>query len=172
MAFTQDFSVSQTVSDPSVLTIDDTSTGSGPGIITRYIYLRKADGDYLVPTGTSTDYIVWLYSGGNTLDIDVLDVDYALEITIEWRSNSAVLYTKTETYCFTLYAETFDYSLTQDQAGNPNIVRDVEYFGNRMKLRNYIDAAEKAVQYGDDIYSAQRCLDAAKDMIDNENLYF
>lgn len=174
MSFTPAFTITQNIDTPNTITIEDTSTGAADGIVTRRIYLQKADGTYLVEDGTTTDYEVWLYSGGDTIDLDVMGgLDYALSVRIDWLNGSnVVLYTDTETFCFTAYSETFDYGLTEDMAGNPNIVRDPQYFANKSKLRVYIDAAEKAVQYGDDIYSSQRCLDAVKDMIDNQNLYF
>lgn len=86
MAFSPSFSVSQLVGSDSIISIVDTSTGSDGLITERHIYLRKADGSFLVPTGTNTDYIVWLKSEGDTINIDCLDKDYSLQITTEWGS--------------------------------------------------------------------------------------
>lgn len=84
MPFIPSFTAEQLYSRPTILRITDTSTGSDPDINDRQIYLRKADGTYLVPQGITTDYISWLSDSGNVIDINVLNVDYALEIKIQW----------------------------------------------------------------------------------------
>lgn len=171
MALSPSFSVSQPLDDPSVLTLEDTSTGVDAGITTRRVYLQKADGTYLVPDDTETDYIEWPYSDGS-IEIDVLDKDYALNITVQWLTGDTVTYTSTDLAVFTLYSNLFFYELTQHQTGNPNIIRDTTYYGNKMKLRCSIDEAENATQYGVDIYSAQAALSRAKYMMDNQDKYF
>lgn len=172
MAISANFTASQTIGSPSIINLEDTSTGSDASISARRIYLRKYDGNYLVPSGTSTSYIEWPYADSTT-EVDVLDKDYALEITIAWvNSVGANLYTKTTLYVFTLYSEEFYYGLTQDQAGAINIVQDANYYRNKMILRVEIDSANQAVSLGSDQAAAQWCLERAKQMIDNENFYF
>ena len=84
MPFVPSFTATQLYATPTILRIVDTSTGTDNNINDRQIYLRKANGTYLVPTGVSTNYISWATDYGNVRDIDVLDADYALEINILW----------------------------------------------------------------------------------------
>jgi hypothetical protein len=74
-----------TVSQPNATTIriTDVSTGADAAITQRRVYLQQADGSYLVPTGTLTDYIEWNYLDAS-IDIDVLNTDYALLILVQW----------------------------------------------------------------------------------------
>jgi hypothetical protein len=171
MALDPSFSVSQPLDDPNILIIEDTSTGVDGGVTTRRVYLQKADGTYLVPDGTETDYIEWDYSEGS-IEIDVLDKDYALSVRVDWLTGDTVTYTETELAVFTLHSNLFYYGLTQDQTGNPQIISDTFYYDNKMKLRCSIDEAENATQYGVDIYSAQAALSRAKYMMDNQDKYF
>jgi hypothetical protein len=172
MALTPSFTVAQTIGEPSILTINDTSTGSDGSIAERRVYLEKADGTFLVPDGTETDYIVWDYADGN-IEIDVLLQDYALQIKVDFvDASGAVLYTVEGLYLFTLYLEEFYYGLTQNQASTPSITRDTTYYSNKMKLRCSIDEAENAVTYGEDIYAAQAALNRGKYLIDNQDKFF
>lgn len=94
MAFSPSFTAEQLYDTPRILRVTDTSTsGSTFSAVfddtfyenaflgKRKIYLKKDDGTYLVPEGTITDYIVW--DDNTSIDIDVLDKDYALEIKVE-----------------------------------------------------------------------------------------
>jgi hypothetical protein len=168
---TASFSVSQSIGSPSVITLTDTSTGSDGTLTSRHIYLQKADGTYLVPAGTTTDYIVWDYANPS-ISIDVLDKDYCLQITVKWMAGAAIVYTATNLTLFTLYLWQFYYQLTQNQTSTPNIVNDTDYYDNKMKLRCSIDEAVNAVTYGADIVSAQSALNRGKYLVDNQNLFF
>lgn len=172
MAFSQNFSVTQNILAPSILVLADISTGTDAAITSRRVYLQLANGNYLTPTGVTTDYNLWPIPGA-TLSLDVLDQDYAISITVQWLDvSNAILYTKTQIYSFTLYSEQFLYYLTQMQAaGNKNLA-DTNYFTNKMKLRVFVDSANNAVEYASDIFGAQECLDSAALMIDNQNDYF
>ncbi len=96
MSFSPSFSFSQPIGNPSIIIFTDTSSGSDANITTRKIYLRKSDGLYLVPTGTTTDYIEWSYSD-STIEVDVLEKDRALSITVQWDSaaNSHITFDNT-----------------------------------------------------------------------------
>lgn len=59
MSFSQNFIVAQTPANPAYILISDTSTGSDPSIIGRRITITDCFGNYLVPTGTTTNYIDW-----------------------------------------------------------------------------------------------------------------
>lgn len=166
------FSVSQTVSAPNIISLVDTSTGSDSSILTRRVYLRQANGTYIVPIGTTTSYIVWDYSV-SFIDIDVLTRDLALDITVEWLDNSNVTqYTKAALYCFTVFSELFYYQLTQDIASNQIQITNQNYYYNKMVLRCCIDQAVNATNYGSDIGNSQLSLDAAYNLYIKQNVFF
>lgn len=172
MSLSASFSVSQNIGNPSTLIFTDTSTGSDGSISARRIYLRKSDGTYLVPSGTTTNYIEWAYAN-STISLDVMDKDYALFIEVDWvDSGGTALYTSSDTFVFTLYSETFYYSLTQQLAGNYPIIADDNYYSNKLRLRTEIDSANQAIAIGGDIAASQACLERAKQLVDNQSLYF
>lgn len=163
-----------TVSQPNATTISltDTSTGDNPDITQRRVYLQQADGSYLVPTGTTTDYIYWNYLDAS-IDIDVLNTDYALLILVEWLNvGNTVLYSKNGLYGFTWYNENFLYTLTQYQQNNPTVLQDTNYFNNKSKVRVLIDSGDQAIVWGNDITNAQENYNAASDFRNNENDFF
>jgi len=172
MALTVSFSVSQTSGESSIVTIADTSTGSDVAVTQRRVYLRKSDGTFLVPDGTTTDYVQWAYAD-SSIDIDCLDKDYALEITVEWLDvTDVVLYDLTDVYGLTQYNEEFDYGLSTVLASNPLLVNDNSFKQNKSDLRMYIDSGDKAVARSSDITSAQLCYDQATWLRLNSIYYF
>ncbi len=163
-----------TVSQPNATTIriTDTSTGADAAITQRRVYLQQADGSYLVPTGTTTDYIEWNYLDAS-IDIDVLNTDYALLILVQWLNvGNTVLYSKSGLYGFTWYNENFLYTLTQYQQNNPTVLQDTNYFNNKSKVRVLIDSGDQAIVWGNDITNAQENYDAASYFRLKENLFF
>ena len=175
MPLTPNFSTSQQAGLPSNVIITDTSTGSDVAVVERRVYLVNYAGEYVVADGTTTDYTVWPLAQ-SSISIDCLSADTALTVTVDWVDVSGVtLYTKTVLAGFTLYNETFYYSLTQGQAAvsNPSyILQDTTYFQNKSKLRCLIDSGDQAVTLGYDITSAQTCYDLATFMVTNQNNYF
>lgn len=176
--FTGNFTASQSQS-LTTLIIQDTSDYSSEGqntFSTRIIYLNKNDGSTLVPDGSNFTYIPFPFSLGNIINIDVLDRDYALSITVEWISlapQPGSTYTKSQLYLFDFYGEQFMYGLVQeDTAAYPAIVNDTVFMKNWMRLRTWYDQAQSAVGIGGDINAAQICLDQAYVMISNQNMYF
>ena len=83
MPFIPSYTVEQLQLNPNILRFTDTSTGSDLDIAGRRIYLQQSNGEYLVNEGTTTDYIEWAL-GSSTIDINVLDKDYALKIVVQW----------------------------------------------------------------------------------------
>ncbi len=175
MPLTPNFSTSQQAGLPSNVIITDTSTGSDGAIVARRVFLTNYEGEYVVASGTTTNYTPWPLAQ-SSISIDCLTQDTALTVTVNWVDAGGVtLYTKTSLAGFTLYNETFYYSLTQGQAavGNPSyILQDNAYFQNKSKLRCLIDSGNQAVTLGYDITSAQECYDLATYMVTNQNLYF
>lgn len=172
MPFVANFAATQPVGEPSVITLTDTSTGSDGAITQRRVYLRTADGSFLTPANNPTDYIEWAYAD-STIDIDVLDIDYALDVIVEWLNvGNAVLYDKTSPDMFTSYNEDFDYGLTQQLTGNPMLINDNKFFLEKSNLRTFLDSATQAFTRASDQYGAQRCLDYATNLRVNSQYYF
>lgn len=169
MALTVSFSVQQNYTAASTIVWTDTSTGSDVAVVKKRIFLQLADGTYLVPSGTTTDYVE---TTDGTVDLDVLSEDKALRITVQWLDVSdEVLYTTNGLYVFSLYAEEYYFSLTQAQTANPKLVQDGDYYLNKIKLRCAIDEAANAATFND-IYAAQSALDRAASFINNQTRFF
>lgn len=172
MPLTPNFSTSQAAGDITTLTIEDTSTGSDGGLTGRLIYIVKYDGDYLVPTGYTVDYIFWPIAD-DTLDIeDILDKDYCVDITVNWFTGSTITYTKTILTNFTAYSELFLRQLTQAVAANRTLITSTNYWQNKIKLRTLVDDANQAVELLNDQTISQFCLDEAKKLTDNIATFF
>jgi hypothetical protein len=166
------FTATQVLGEPSVIVLTDTSTGSDAAIAARRVYLRLANGSYLVPDGTTTDYVDWPLAD-TTIELDVLTVDKAVDITVQHLNSSDVaLYTKTTLCLFTQYAKQFLYDLTQGQTGNPVLVNDNDYWEKKSQLFTEVDSALNAVEMANDVYAAQACMDRAQKIIDNAEYYF
>lgn len=175
MPLTPSFSVSQPIGNPSVVQVTDTSTGSDVAITSRRVYLEDYEGNYVVPSGVTTSYVPWPLTSP-TLSIDCLTQDSALQVTVQWLNvTNTTLYTSSSLEGFTLYNESFYYSLTQAQAmvSNPSyIAQDTNYYNNKMKLRLFIDSGNQAISLGNDITSAQICYDSASYIVANQQNYF
>lgn len=175
MPLVPNFTTSQQAGLPSNVIITDASTGSDVAIVSRRVFLVNYAGEYLVADGTTTNYTVWPLAQ-SSISIDCLSADTALQVTVNYVDAGGVtLYTKTSLAGFTLYNETFYYSLTQGQAAisQPSyILQDTTYFSNKSKLRVLIDSGNQAVTLGYDITTAQICYDLATDMVSNQNYLF
>lgn len=172
MSLTTAFTVSQSALSPSVLTVVDSSSGSDVAVTQRRLFIQDAYGSYLVPSGTSTDYIQWSYSDAS-ISPDVLSQDSAVSITVQWLSvTNVVLYTLTQVFCCPQFNKNFFYYLIQQQALTPNILSDTNYFSNMATYWMNITGAIQAVEIGADISASQACLDRATNMLNNQNLYF
>jgi hypothetical protein len=168
---TVSISIAQNNGTPSQMTITDTSTGSDGTITTRRIYLYKADNTNLVESGTTTAYENWPIGDG-PITLDVLDRDYALMVVVQWLAGTTVVYSLTNYYVFTANAKNFLYELTEtNQLSNPAILKDTQYLFNKLLMWEYVDDAELAITY-DDVLKSQLALDAAYNMIVNQNIYF
>lgn len=173
MAFVPNFTSSQDAGDLSVGTLTDTSTGY-TGITGRYVTFRKYDSSYLTPSGYTVDYIVWPYvSGtGDTLDFDMLDKDYCLDITVQYLAGSTVSTSKTILTLFTGYGDLFLRQLTQALAANKASITAQNFWVNKNKLRVLLDDASQAVSLLNDQTIAQFCLDDEKTLTDNLSMFF
>jgi hypothetical protein len=161
MPLVPNFSASQTIGLPSVVTLTDTSTGSDGTITARRVYLQKYDDTNLVPSGNTTGYVEWDFAD-SSINIDALDKDYALNIKVEWlNASNVIVYSKVLLFQFSLYNEQFYYDLTRIQTSNPNIIYNTQYYENKMALRVELDSAANSVSLGGNISNAQYSLDRA-----------
>lgn len=172
MAIVPNFSVAQPVGEPENVVLVDTSTGSDGAITQRRVYFRTSTGAFLVPSGTSTDYVQWVYSDA-TLTSNILTADAALDILVQWLDvNNVVLYTSDQIIGFTSYNEDFDYGLTQQLVANPRNIQDDDFFKTKSELRTFIDSGDQAIERASDIVGAQQCYSAATTLRTQSQYYF
>lgn len=173
MAITANFSESQTIGEPSILTLTDTSTGTDVTITQRRVYATKVDGNTLVEDGTTTAYEVWSgFPGTTTIDLDILDKDYALSVLVQWlTAGGTVVTSKTRLIAVRMYNDTFYYSLTQAQTSNPTLMTNKKYYGSKKKLSVELEAANSAMEFAGDQYATQACLDRATYLRLNSQLF-
>ena len=172
MPLVPNVTASQYSGTPSVITLTDTSTGSDVTITSRRVYLLQSNGTFLVPTGTTTDYIVWPLAN-SSIDLDVLTEDTALSITVQWMSSTnTVVTSKTISFAFTAYNETFYYGLTESQVANSNLSASTNWYQTKLILRVELDSANQAILFASDIYSAQSALNRATYISTNQAYFF
>ena len=172
MPLVPNFTASQYSGTPSVITLTDTSTGSDVPIASRRVYLLQANGTFLVPAGNTTDYIEWDLVD-TSISIDVLSQDTALSITVQWMSGiNTVVTSKTISFAFTAYNETFYYGLTESQVANSNLTASTNWYQTKLILRVEIDSADQAITFASDIYSAQAALNRATFISTNQSYFF
>jgi len=172
MPFSQNFTVAQTSANPAFVIITDTSTGNDANIDSRRIYITDCNGNYIVPTGTTTNYIEWDLLD-NPISLDILTQDTAANVRVDWLdSTNTVLYTLNNNYCFSEYNKQFLYYLIQLQSLTYNVIQDNNYWGNVGTLWVNIIGAINSVEIGDDIFASQTCLNRATFMAQNQANYF
>jgi hypothetical protein len=172
MAISPSFTASQNSGTPNIIFLTDTSTGTDVTIAKRRIYLLQSNGTYLVPTGTTTDYINWALADV-TISLNVLIQDTALSITVQWlTSGDVVVANKTTSFAFTAYNETFYYGLTESQVANANLTASTNWYQTKMILRVELDSAYQAISFASDIFSAQAALNRATFISTNQSYFF
>ena len=175
MALSVNFTAQQTPGLPGTILFTDTSTGTDVAVTQRRVYIQTAAGNYLVLEGTTTEYEAWGdFPATTELTLtNILDKDYAVRVVCQWLNvGGTVLYDKTLYYGFTCYNEDFDYELTQAVAGNPLLMSDNNYWGNKNLLRTYIDSGNTAIERSSDTAAAQQCYDLATAMRLNSQYLF
>jgi hypothetical protein len=138
----------------------------------------QSNGTYLVPAGTTTNYSEWNITNTTTrapltINLDVLTQDTALSITVQWMdAANAVVTSKTISFAFTAYNETFYYGLTESQVANSNLTASTNWYQTKLVLRVEIDSAIQAITFASDIYSAQAALNRATFISTNQSFFF
>lgn len=171
MAFSEDFSVSQSGSTPESFTVTDTSTGSDGAIYARRIYVSNSDGEYLTGDG-SVDYDNWAYADAS-ISLDVLTQSTAVDIRVDWvNSGGTILYTLTQQYCLAQYSKNFLYYLVQLQALTPGVVQDTPYWNNVAIFWANLRGAMNAIEVASDLDASQESLNRCTYMENNQADYF
>ena len=173
MALTPSFTSSESLSSPNLITFNDTSTGSDSSITTRYIFVQLSDGSYLVPAGTTTDYIVWDYAD-LTITVDLLKRSQAANVTVLWYANtgSQPVYTVTTLLEWDLYDYLFLFGNLQTQTSNPNVINDSSFYPNTLAMIVNLFQSENAVLKMNDVYSSQAALDRNYELITYQSYAF
>lgn len=165
MSFVPSFTITPS-SNPAAFTVQDTSVGSDGLITGRTITLYNVDNSVF---GTF-DFPL---SAGASIALTPLTQDVALNVQVTWNNVSgAAIYTSTQIYAFTEYGEQFLYQLTQTQTSNPGIIRDFNYYMNKMILIVELSSANNAINTGQDVYSAQGCINRYNYLIANQSFNF
>lgn len=169
MAFNASFTVASLIT-PGSAVINDTSTGSDSNLTDRRIYLYMADGNLL--TG---NYIDFPLSAGSSITLDVLNVDYSLQIVVQWLSSSPLpspsTYSASGLFLFRGYSLQFlDQQIGSIQS-NPAILQDTNFYNSLGKLQTDIDCAIQAASTGQQA-SSQAALNRIQYLIDNQNKFF
>ena len=172
MSFVPNFTAEQFSGTPSEITLTDTSVGSDPTITSRRVYLLQANGTFLVPAGTTTDYIVWNIADAS-ITLDVLSQDTALSVTVQWKNAlNATVTSKTISFSFDAYNYTFYYGLNQSLVGNSNLSASTSWFQWMSSVKIQIDSAQQAITFASDIFSAQAALNRATYISTNSSFFF
>jgi hypothetical protein len=176
MPFSQNFTVAQTSANPAFIILTDTSTPPNDyatyDITTRRITITDAFGNFIVPTGTTTNYINWPLLD-NPISLDVLTQDSAVNIKVQWLDEFDVeLYELNNNYCFSEFNKQFLYYLIQLQSLTYSIIQDNNYWGNVGILWTNIIGAINSIEIGNDIFASQACLNRATFMAQNQANFF
>lgn len=172
MPISPNFTASQNSGTPNIITLTDTSTGSDVTITKRRVFLLQSNGTYLVPAGTTTNFIEWALINPS-IALNVLTQDTSLSITVQWlTSGNLVVANKTTSYAFTAYNETFYYGLTESQVANSNLTASTNWYQTKMILRVELDSAYQAISFASDIFSAQSALNRATFISTNSSYFF
>jgi len=171
---TVNFSTSESLGTPSNITFTDTSQGVDNTLTIRKIYVRLANGSYLLSGGTET-------TTRTAIDWNINDVSITLtlisqsttaSVQVDWLSGSTIVYTKTALQTWDLYDYLFGLELIQSQTATPTIIQDSNYYSNFFQFITNIFCAETANTYGNDLYSSQASLNRNQYLINNSDLFF
>lgn len=166
------FTASQDPSNAAYVVLTDISTGSDGAISSRKVYIQNSAGDYLVPSGTTTNYVVWPYAD-DSISLNILEEDTAVSIKVDWlNSGSTILYTLTQQFCLDMYSKLFFYTLVQAQGVTPSIPQDTNYFSNMALFWATVEGAEQAIVLAQDLSGSQNCLNRCTYMRQNQSKYF
>lgn len=142
----------------------------------RRITLTTSTGTTLVPSGTTTSYINFPFSGGDSITINIpMNRDYDLYVKVDWLPITPVggsTYTLTRLYGFTDYNYEAEYNdIIKAMTGQPNIIHAPQYLTSLAKIQCERVTNEQAVSYLQQEYG-QASLDRAAYILTNQQNNF
>jgi len=168
MALSPSFTLSGT-SDPSSLTLTDTSTGTDGAVVGRKINLYDVSNNLF----GSSPYDFPNFPGTTSITINPFLKDKSINVVVTWVDNvGTVLYTASKIYASTGYGEQFYSGLTRNLTSQPGIANDQQFRENFSWLRTLLDSTVLAINNMQDIIAAQNCIDQYNGMIQNQNDFF
>jgi len=179
MAFTANFTVSQSVTGTS-LTINDTSSYSSEGkgtFTSRQLYLYKVDGTTVkFPSGSTTDYINFSFASypSDSITITGFTQDLCLRIDLVLTPATPVggsTYLKESIVTMVGFTNNQIYSACQILANNPARQNDLVFTANLLTLNREKNIAINAGTYSDQ-FSSQSALNRANNIILTSNIRF
>lgn len=167
------FTVGQSPSSPDSVVFEDTSTGTDVAVTQRRIYITDNDGNAVVPSGTATAYIAWPLATNPITVSNLLTVDLAVNIDVQWLDvSNNILYEDDNEFCLREFNKQNFIYLIQNQALSPGVVQDETYFSNLCQYWINIVGANVMVEDAVDLSGSQNCLNRATNMLDNQQLFF
>ncbi len=167
MPYNAAFSISES-SNPSVVVINDTHTGSDPNLTGRTLTFYNADGSVY----TTANWPI----GNSSITLSILPKDVALSISLSVNSSDPEpdpsTYTYSLIYAFLQHSKQYLYYLTQLQTENPSITQDPNYYNNKTRLFCEVMSAENAISIGEDVFAADQCIERANYLVANPLNYF
>lgn len=171
---TVNFTTSESLGTLSDVTFTDASQGSDNTLTIRKIYVRLANGNYLLQGGNQVSTrtaIDWSINDISTT-IDLIRVSTTASVQVDWMNGSTIVYTKTLLQTWDLYDYIFALQLIAGQTAQPDIIQDQNYYSNFFMFITNIFNAETANTYGSDIYSSQQALSKNAFLMSNQSKFF
>ncbi len=170
--FSPNFTIGQSGINPAAVVCEDTSSGTDILIVSRRITFQDSNGNFLVVSGTTTQYNLWPLIT-NPITLNILSQDTAVLAIVEWLDASDVaLYTLSQTFCLVEFNKQFLYYLVQQQALQPSIVQDSNYDSNVAVFYTTIVGAINAIEIANDLSASQNCLNRGTLMRERQKFYF
>jgi hypothetical protein len=168
---TPSFTAAQSPLNPGTIILNNTATGSDVTVTEIRVFITDAGGNYIVPAGTTTNYIVWALANPTLTLTDIISEDMALSINCKWvNSGGTMVVEDTQQFCFVLFNKQFAYSLCQGLV--PPITLNTNYSLSLASLWTSIKGAINAVVENNDIRSSQNCLNQGTELRLKKNLFF
>lgn len=169
MAYNAAISISSQII-PGSFILTDVSTGADPNITGRTIELIQADGSLL--TGAPIPFPL---SAGNSITLNVLNVDYDLIIRMTVQSSNPLpppsSYTAEGDYLFTGHTEQFIAEMQGAYAYNYILIEDTYFYDNLRRVYTELNNARFSNAQGQQA-SAQAALSRAQYLITNKAMFF
>lgn len=169
MPYAANISVVQSA-DCSTITVTDISTNPSSEVISsRRLYLQKADGSYISPSGI--DYYTFV---SNSLIIP-LPQDFALDIVFQAIPavvTTGSVYIKEVMQAFVCNLQQFQLGKIKTLSATPAVINNQNFESSLYGLNTEINNALLAVSEGLDIQSSQAAIDRGIAFITNQNNFF